>query len=156
MAAGDVKVKQVATDLRQAQGVVVNISPPLTSDNVSSSFDGNKGVLDLVSPPPPSFDISTTAHGRNFLVCLLIFYISTLICFLVLLVWRKSFSFTFFRHVICPILINSCHDCAENTTGIVKASVPSQVSVKNSDTKPPKQQIVETVAPNKLDAPVEI
>ncbi|GKD52068.1 trichome birefringence-like protein 14 [Tanacetum coccineum] len=102
--AGEVKVKQVATDLREAQGVV-NISPPLTSNNVSSSSFHTPGNTDLLSPPPPSFHISTTAH--------------------------------------------------ENTTDVVKESVPSQVSQNHSDSKPPKQQIVEPVAPNKLDAPVE-
>ena len=50
---------------------------------------------------------------------------------------------------------NSYHDCEENTRDIVKESVPSQVSEKNSDAKPPKQQIVEPMAPNKLDSPVE-
>nr|GFB25416.1 protein trichome birefringence-like 14 isoform X1 [Tanacetum cinerariifolium] len=47
------------------------------------------------------------------------------------------------------------HDCAENNTDILKQSVPSQVSQKHSDSKPPTQQIVEPVAPNKLDSPVE-
>ncbi|GJX63062.1 transcription regulator, partial [Tanacetum coccineum] len=53
--------------------------------------------------------------------------------------------------IIPPSCLQIRNIVLKNTIDVV----PSEVSQNHSDSKPPKQQIVEPVAPNKLDAPVK-
>nr|GEU83189.1 3-epi-6-deoxocathasterone 23-monooxygenase [Tanacetum cinerariifolium] len=55
----------------------------------------------------------------------------------------------FVKFRLMHLILN--YDAVENTTDVI----PSKVSQNHSDSKPPKQQIVATVVPNKLEAPVK-